>query len=191
MQKKAEERSKRKAVILKTIIIFLISYLLFLIVWIQVKNYYGYVSTYIASKLVMLIQDVRLEGMERAGDTIQATFSPLRHDNLLIDIPVKISSYTFNAPLTFAIMAAFYLFIRRRGRAYAEALLLLLIVHLLYIFSLEAKLLTEILRDRGIEAVSQLRIAVCQFLWSFTDNMVIRFEPFLIGFYMFLRFRKL
>lgn len=187
MQKKAEERSKHKAIVLRTIIIFLISYPLFLLVWIQVKNYYGYVSTYIASKLVMLVQDVRFEGMERAGDTIQATFSTLRHDNVLIDIPVKISSYTFNAPLTFAIMAAFYLFMRRRGRAYAEALLILITVHLLYIFSLEAKLLTEILRDRGIEAVSQLRIVFCQFLWSFTDNMVIRFEPFLIGFYMFLR----
>jgi hypothetical protein len=44
--------------------------------------------------------------------------------------------------------------------------------------------------SRGIEPMNKIKLAFYQFLWSFTDNMVIRFEPFLIGIYVFLRFRK-
>ena len=103
---------------------------------------------------------------------------------------MKTSSYTFNAPLTFAIMTAMYQFISNRKRAYGEALLILLSVHLLYVFSSEAKMLTDVLTERGLEKTSIPRIFFYQLLWGFTDNMVIRFEPFLIGFYMFIRFKK-
>ena len=87
-------------------------------------------------------------------------------------------------------MAALFLFISRRRRAYAEAVLILIGVHLLYVFSLELKTLTEVLIQNGIGKESAPQLFFGQFLWSFTDNMVIRFEPFLIGFYMFLRFGR-
>lgn len=170
--------------------IFLCVYLLSLVSWLQVKDYYGYAVTYIASKGLMLIKDVRLEEMTLEKDVIQPTFSHLRHDNVLIDIPIKTSTYIFNAPLTFAIMAALYLFITRRPRAYAEALLMLLLIHLLFVFSLGAKELTEIFIDRKLEKMSLQRLFAYQFLWGFVDNMAIRFEPFLIGFYIFIRFRR-
>jgi hypothetical protein len=31
---------------------------------------------------------------------------------------------------------------------------------------------------------------VYRFLWVFTDSMVMRFKPFLVGFYLFARFGK-
>lgn len=180
-----------KGTAFKTVLVFLVSYLLFLILWVQIKDSYGGGVTFTASKLAAGIKDVKFEEMTKERNVIQATFSPLgRASNILIDIPVKTSSYTFNAPLTLAIMAAMYQFISRRKRAYGEALLILLFVHLLYVFSLEAKELTDLLVERGLEKTSIPRIFFYQFLWSFTDNMVIRFEPFLIGFYMFLRFKK-
>lgn len=179
-----------KGIVLKTVLTFLISYLVFLIIWIEVKDYYGRGMTFTASRLAAVIKDNTFEKLTEERDVVIATFSPLGRDsNILIEIPVKTSSYTFNAPLTFAIMAAMYHFIRKK-RAYGEALLLLLSVHLLYVFSLEAKVLTDVLVDRGLETANTLRIFFYQFLWGFTDNMVIRFEPFLIGFYMFVRFRK-
>jgi hypothetical protein len=183
-------KERHKGIILKTVLVFLASYLVFLIFWIQVKDYYGYAVIAIASKVVMFIKDVSFEGMAREEGIIQATFSPLqRKPDILIDIPVNTSSYTFNAPLTLAIMAALSLFIKSKRRAYGEALLILLTVHLLYVFSLEAKELTEVLIDRRLEAAGKPSVVLYQFLWSFTDNMVIRFEPFLIGFYMFIRFK--
>lgn len=181
----------RKPSVAVAVVIFLLVYFAGLFLWIRAKNYYGYGITFAASEIVTGIKDVKFDSIERKGDVVRATFAPVTgNTGMLIDIPVQTSNYTFNAPLTFAVMAGLYLFLRRRKKAYAEAILILLCVHLLYVFSFDMKELTEILMNRGFETVSRLQIAAYQFLWGFTDNMVIRFEPFLIGFYMFIRFRK-
>lgn len=186
------KKQTSKRIVLKTVVIFLGSYLIFLILWIQVKDYYGYTVTFITSELMPLIKDVHFEEMRKEKGMIQATFSrPVRRQvDLLIDIPIKTSSYTFNVPLTFGIMAALFPFIRKRWKAYGEALFILFGVHLLYVFSLEANSLTTVFVERGLDAASKPRLLAYQFLWEFTNNMVIRFEPFLIGFYIFIRFRK-
>ncbi len=181
----------RKPHLLKAAGIFLSVYLVSLVLWIQVKDSYGYAMTLTASKLAAGLKSARLEEISREKGTIQVTFTHFtRGADTLIDIPVNTSSYTFNAPLTFAIMGALFFVLKRRKRAYAEALAILVSVHFFYVFSLETKELTEVFMDRGLEAHSVPRLFVYQFLWGFIDNMVIRFEPFLIGIYMFLRFRK-
>ena len=184
------QKLRNNSVVLRTALIFLASYVLFLFVWIQVKDYYGTGVTVAASKLLTLVKDVSYEGVTRVGEAIEVTFSPLSRRDMLVDIPVNTSSYTFNAPLTLSLMATLWLFIGKKGKAYSEALLILLGVHLLYVFSLEWKTLTEILMQWGIDRENNLPLFFSQFLWGFTDNMVIRFEPFLIGFYMFIRFGK-
>ena len=186
----AIQKLRNKRVVLRAVLIFLVSYALFLFVWIQVKDYYGTTLTLTASKLLTLVKDVSYEGVTPVGAAIEVTFSPLSRRDMLVDIPVNTSSYTFNAPLTLSLMATLWLFIGKKGKAYSEALLILLGVHLLYVFSLEWKTLTEILMQRGIDQKNNLPLFFSQFLWGFTDNMVIRFEPFLIGFYMFIRFGK-
>ena len=177
--------------ILKTILIFIISYGIFLILWIQVKDYYGYGMTLTASRAIAGIKDLEIDAVDQNDERVQVTFTPYKiNRDILIDILVKTNTYTFNSPLTLAIMSSLFLFIRKRLRAYGEALLLLLIVHLLFITTFEMKELTTVLMNMKLQTVSQSRIFIYQFLWSFTDNMVIRFEPFLIGFYLFVRFRK-
>ena len=42
------------------------------------------------------------------------------------------------------------------------------------------------LSNQGFEKASSLTIFFWEFLWGFVDNMVVRFEPFLIGAYLFL-----
>jgi hypothetical protein len=79
---------------------------------------------------------------------------------------------------------------QKKLRAYSEALLILAAAHLLYVFTLETKLLTEAIAEHGVGTTGMLGVAFYQFLWSFTDNMVIRFEPFLIGVYTFFKFRR-
>jgi len=189
---KARPKQTLKRRILITILLFLVSYFVFLVLWIQVKDRYGYAVTSFVSELIPLIQNVRFEEIKTEKGWIVVTFSrPIkRQGDLLMDILVKTSSYTFNAPLTFGIMAALFPIIRNRWRAYLEALAILLGVHLLYVFSLESNQLITFLMQRGLEAVNKVRLYSYQFLWQFTDNMVIRFEPFLIGFYMFIRFRR-
>jgi hypothetical protein len=155
-----------------------------------VKDYYATAVTLTVSKLLPLVRDVAFSEMARAGDVIEVTFVPLSRKEMLIDIPIPTSSYTFNAPLTFSLMAALYYFIRRKARAYAEALLILLAVHLLYVFFLELKTLTGVLIQQGVAKESAPQQFIAQFLWSFTENMAIRFEPFLIGFYIFIKFGR-
>jgi hypothetical protein len=177
--------------ILKTALIFILSYFVFLILWIQVKDYYGYGMTVTASRVIASIKDLQIDAVDQNDERVQVTFTPYRiNRNILIDIPVRTNTYTFNSPLTLAIMSSLFLFIRRKLRAYGEALLLLLSVHLLFITTFEMKELTTVLMNMKLQTVSEARIFIYQFLWSFTDNMVIRFEPFLIGFYLFVRFRR-
>ncbi|MBI5674231.1 MAG: hypothetical protein HZC48_00185 [Nitrospirae bacterium] len=179
-----------KEIILKTAVIFLVSYLISLLLWIQVKDIYSYGVINIAARLVSLTKEVEFEELAQMGtDVIRATFRPLRHNaGLVIDIPVKTSSYTFNVPLTFGIMAALFPFVKRR--AYIEGLLLLFATHLLTIYFSETAQLTMALVGKSFDSVGKIRMAVYQFLWVFSEEMVIKFVPFLIGFYMFIRFRK-
>lgn len=185
-----KQRLLRRKKVFGAVVIFFVSYVFFLFLWIQVKDFYGTAVTVTASKLITLVKNVGFEESTRNEDIVEATFAPSSQREVLIDIPVRTSSYTFNAPLTFSLMAALFLFIRKKKRAYAEALLILLAIHLLYVFSLELKTLTEVLIQRGTEKESIPQLFITQFLWSFTDNMAIRFEPFLIGFYMFIRFGR-
>lgn len=179
-----------KGRVVKAAGLFVCLFFVFLLLWIPVQKAYGYVVVSIASRLVMLARDVKVEEITKTQDIIEVTFSHMKTKaDILIDIPVKSSSYVFNMPLTLAIVVSLYTFINRKKRAFAEAALLIISVHLLYVFSLEINELTGILTERNIERSSLPCRAVWQFIWSFTDNMVIRFEPFLIGFYTFIRFR--
>jgi hypothetical protein len=180
-----------KTIIFKAVLVFLSAYLISLLVWIQIKDTYGYAVTATASKLVAEVKNVRVEKIRQEKNIVYTSFCrTMRKEDMVVELAFRTSSYTFNVPLTFSIMASLCLFIARRRRAFAEAALLLVLVHFIYVFSLGAEQLTEIFMAKGIEAVSRLKFFMYQFLWGFTDNMLIRAEPFLIGFYMFIRFRK-
>ena len=187
---RAHKKPASKKAISQAILLFLFSYLIFLILWIQIKDRYGYMVTMIASELVSVVKDVKFEEIEEERGIVQATFSPRRMRDLLLDLSIKVNSFTFNVPLTFSILAALFPFVRRKWSAYGQAILILFGVHLLYVFSFQANSLTTTLIQRGLEAASKPCLLFYQFLWEFTNNMVIRFEPFLIGFYVFIRFRE-
>ena len=179
-----------KSVIFRIILIFIGSYLISLLLWILVKDQYCYTLAFVTSKVVAGLKDAKVEDVTFEQGQVNATFSPLEgRTPLLVKVPIP-TSYTFNAPLTAAIMACLYMFIRRRTRAYGEALLILLGVHFLYVFSLEMKQITEIFMKAGIEKMNRPEVYTYQFLWIFTRSMIIRFEPFLIGFYIYMRFAE-
>jgi hypothetical protein len=185
------EKLPHKSLIFKTVLIFLSAYLISLFLWIQIKDTYGYAMTATASMLVAEVKNVQVEKMWQEKGIVYTRFCrSMRKEDLVIDLACKTSSYTFNVPLTLSIMASLCFFITRRRRACAEAALLLVVVHFIYVFSLEAEHLTEIFMGNGIEAISRFKFFLYQFLWGFTDNMLIRCEPFLIGFYMYTRYNK-
>ncbi len=182
---KLKKRLKKTAVI--SVILFITSYIIFLLFWITVKQYYGNSITFITTHAVTVIKDVEIEDILSEENTILVSFVPQRHEaREIIDITINTNSYTFNAPLTFAIMAAFFPYVRRK-RIYFEVLLILVAVHVLYVFSLEGTHVTDTMISLGYEQSSTLKAVFWEFLWQFVDNMVIRFEPFLLGAYIFFR----
>ena len=170
---------------------FLSAYMVSLLVWVQIKDTYGYEITALASRLVAEFKGVRIEEMRQEKDIVFTNFCrSMRKEEMFVELSFKTSSYTFNVPLTFSIMISLSLFITRSPRAFAEATLLIVLVHFLCVFSMGMENLTEIFMEKAIERVSSLKLFLYQFLFGFTDNMLIRCEPFLIGFYMYCRFRK-
>ncbi|RMG01052.1 MAG: hypothetical protein D6726_10330 [Nitrospirae bacterium] len=192
-----------KGRLLAPVLVFLFAYLFSLFFWIQVKDDYGFIITHISSWGLEKVKDVKIEGIKKKDGEYVVTISPERFKSMLVvDVPVKTSTYTFNAPLTFSIIAAFFLPLRRRFaeqkrkdintrilRIYLETVGILIFVHILFVFSLEGERLTGIMMTRGYEDVGVLKLGFWQFLWGFVDNMVIRFEPFLIGAYLYFRGR--
>ncbi len=186
MQENRAKRLFRKTAV-KSALIFIVSYFLFLVMWVGVKDYYGRALTGVATYFITAVKDVQLHETAAKKDFITVSFTPKRHKaNIIIDIDVVTSSYTFNAPLSFAIIAAFYPYLRRK-RVYIEVLSILLFVHILYIFSSEGEKLTGLMVSHGYETSGTFKAAFWQFLWGFVDNMVIRFEPFLLGAYLYFR----
>jgi len=181
-----------RSVVLKASLIFVAAYIVSLVAWLGIKGYYGMAITTIASHAITLFKDVDIVSILRQGDIVSVGFIPQKYGVTILKttIDVPISNYTFNAPLTFAIMAAFYSFLRRKW-IYLEALLILVAVHFLFVFSLEGEKLSGALETQGYAKGGTASQIFWEFLWGFINNMVDRFEPFLIGAYLFFfRSRK-
>ncbi len=188
MNNQNNSKQSVKSIIIKTAVIFVVAYIVSLLIWLLIKGYYGMAITTIASYLVSLLKGLDITEIVRNKDIISVGFITDKYGltqviKTTIDIPI--SNYTFNAPLTFAIMAAFYPFIKRKW-LYLEALIILVVVHFLFVFTLEGQKLTAVMAAQGIENPGSVTIIFWEFLWGFVDNMVVRFEPFLIGAYLFL-----
>ncbi|MEM7009118.1 MAG: exosortase H-associated membrane protein [Thermodesulfobacteriota bacterium] len=187
-----QKRSLRlnRSVIIKTAIIFIASYAVFLGIWLAlpIENYYGLLITKVASNVIALIKGLDITEIVMNKDIVTVGFIPNQVGltqiiKTTIDVPT--GNYAFNVPLTLAIMAAFYPFIKSKW-LYLEALVILVVVHFLFVFSLEGQKITAVFDAQGFRQASSFSIIFWEFLWGFVDNMVVRFEPFLIGAYLFL-----
>ena len=107
--------------LLKAVLIFVLSYLIFLTLWLVVKGYYGTAITALASYAIALIKNLDIVEFVRNKDIITVGFIPKKYGITILKtgLDIPISNYTFNAPLTLAIMAAFYPFLKRKWKCQA------------------------------------------------------------------------
>lgn len=176
--------------VVRAVLIFCISYIVILVAWMQVEDSYSYFVTAVTLKVVTELKDTELTEMTRKDSVIYIKFTPLKMKQVLLSAKVDRSHFSFNVPLTLSILAALFPHLQKRLRAFVECLVMLFSVHFLYVFFLAMMLLTILYMDRGIEAASEFRLAAYKFLWGFSGRMLLRVAPFLIGVYIFLRFRK-
>ncbi|MGB2692057.1 MAG: hypothetical protein WBB48_05685 [Thermodesulfobacteriota bacterium] len=188
-----------------SVAIFILAFLVSLVVWVYtpliftklylppllespIVSYYGELIAQIATYIITFIKDVQIIEIIRNNENISIGLIPANTgltEVIKTTIDVSTSNYAFNVPLSLAIMAAFYPFLQSKW-IYLEALAILIIVHILFVFSLEGYRLTQILTLHGYEEPNSVTQIFWEFLWGFVDNMVVRFEPFLIGAYLFL-----
>jgi len=147
--------------------------------------------TLAASKVLAEIKDATLDEVVKKGDAFYVSMGFLRgHRRFVLGVILFSGYYAFSVPLTLSLLASLSLFIKRKKRACAEALLILLLSHFLYVFFVEAKTLTEQSMINGIEPVSETLLSVYQYLRNATEFTVMSFGPFLIAIYTFVRFRR-
>jgi len=183
-----------ESLILKAVLIFFLGFIASVMIWVQVKDTYFYMITLVASKLLAWIKDASLEEIAQRGEAFSVTMGFIK-GNTYASVVVSLTStvsryYTFTVPLSLALFASLSLFIKRKKRAFAEAVLLLFLSHLLYVFFTEGTALTERLMLNGIEPVNTVRFSLYQYLWKAMEFTVTSFGPFLIAAYIFVRFRK-
>jgi hypothetical protein len=180
--------------VLRAVLIFVFGFVASVILWIPLKDSYSYMITLLASKFLAGIKGATLEDIAQKGDAFSITLGFLTARNYVSAV-VNLSSgvsryYAFTVPLTVSLLAALSLFIKRKKRAYAEALLLLFLSHFLYVFFTEATTLTEQLMLNGMEPVNSMRLSFYQYFWKATEFTAMSFGPFLIAIYVWVRFRR-
>jgi len=171
--------------------IFAMAYLASLLLWTQVEPFYGLLVTHLSSGITAFLRGLRVDSVALKGGTVLATLArPMGYGNeMLIDLPVKTAAYSFNVPLSLAVAAALFPHLQKRARACLETGVMLVAIHLLFVVSSQNWEITRLLIQKGL-ASGGLPAALSQFLWVFTNNLVVRFEPFLVGIYLFARFGK-
>ncbi|TES91719.1 MAG: hypothetical protein E3J94_03440 [Desulfobacteraceae bacterium] len=176
-------------------LVFCLTYLLFLILWIQVKPYYGNIITQVGARLAASTTGLRVEQIRHGKEVATITFARTvltkkGLGDILLDLKIRVSNYSFNVPLTLALVAGLFPFFKWRKRSLIEACFILLFIHLLYIYFFCTLQVVHQLTLVGMKAPLKTVLFLLQFMWVFTDNMVIRFEPFLVAVYLWLRNTK-
>lgn len=190
MLKTLKDRLLNKPSIKKSILLFLFSFIIFLIIWANLGPYYSYSLVYLSSVITAKIKNITLIEIIPEKDLLTVIFSsPIRNDLSIFKIILS-GVFTFTTPLTIAIFTALLPDIEKRKKALLELIAILLLIHFLQVFSQELYKLTYLFAKKGFESPNKMFYYLLQYFSVFMENMIIRFEPFLLGLYVFFRFRK-
>ncbi len=172
-------------VIARTVLIFCLVYFPVLAGWITLKHYYTRPVACAGAGLAALSLDARLDSCQYEGGGAKAIFTRQivtpagvypAHSGLILND----NRYTFNVPLTLAMLIVTSLLLRISWKSWSKALAALVLGHLLYVYSCFLYQLQFFrINIGGKELVSTPSVGV-QLLWDFCNSMLIRFEPFLI-----------
>ncbi len=177
---------KNKIVI--SLSIFAVSFVLFLALWLQVKDSYNKGLAYMASHITAFVKDVRFESIEGEKESLTVFFyihKPGNKGKAQMGME-GVGVYTRSTPLIFGIFGGLFFFIKRRKRAYLEGVLILVLIHLLYFATSEIMGLSTIMAKEGIENTT----GFWMWFWNFLVDFAIWLVPFFVGGVTFFRFSE-
>jgi hypothetical protein len=183
---------RRKNKILPAVAVFFLSYVLLLFIWVQVKPFYGNFLAHVGAQLSAWTTGARLNEIEQDSEVANISFlyyavTSDGSGDIILKTSISVSNYSFNVPLTFALIAGLFVIFRWAPGTILESCLILIGIHLAYIYFYCTLQIFYQLAVGHIMAPSKWIQFLLQFLWGFTDNLIIRFEPFLIAVYLWLR----
>lgn len=175
-------------------LIFFVSYPVFLLVWIHIEAYYGGVISAFGGRLAGWSMGATMEKIESGKDGSKITFAKrVLNKNGLQEVfhfgggIYHVSGYAFNVPLTFGLIVSLLPFFHWRKRSYLEAGVILAAIHTLFVYLFVCRGIYVTLTKSGLVPHSFVKQSILDFVWSFTNLLIIRFEPFLIIGYLWLR----
>ncbi|MBV6340459.1 hypothetical protein [Candidatus Magnetobacterium casense] len=187
--------SLNRGLYLRTVSMFLVSFLLLLPVWIWLKNYYATGLTHISLTLASLtVGGINFIKIDTENGMAKSTFEPVRYVyKKRFHLSTNTFAYTYNMPLTMAIVVTLLPHIRKRGRVVVESLFLVVFIHLCYLYFGGVFYLVDYLIKAGIyttDTLGMFLLGIDKLLYEFLEAMILRFEPFLMAIYIYSRFRS-
>lgn len=187
-----KNKSIPKSHVVSSLIIFIVSFVFFIFIWFFVNDYYEMAISYVASHLIQVFKGVSISLIKMKENSIDIVFVPRAQvlgSDFSINFSINYYYYTFNVPLTLAIMASFYKYLKIK-KIYLEAIIILVLFHILFVFFLEWYKVTFELMRHGLEKPNMTTINIGQYLETFMVIIAVRIVPFLIGVYLFVRLRS-
>jgi hypothetical protein len=181
-----------KSHVISSLLIFIASFVFFIFIWFFVNDYYELAISYVASHLIPVFKGVSLSFIKMRKNLIEIVFVPNAQvwgSNFQINFSIHYYYYTFNVPLTLAIMVSFYRYLKIK-KIYLEAVLILIIFHVFFVFFLEWYKVTFELMRHDLEKPNRTMLNIGQYLETFMVIIAVRIVPFLIGVYLFVRMRS-
>jgi hypothetical protein len=168
-----------------------------LFIWHWVKDYYAIYVIKLGVFITDLIYNVKFDKLVIKDELIfvdlikQLFTSNGNIADMVITLKIKTSAFTFNFPLTISLFLSILPLVKINKFNVFEVFLFLFIIHFLYVFTLIGLQEYNYLTKANIIKRNSFSKILWEFGWAFTDNLLIRFEPFLVVVYIYLRKGKL
>lgn len=160
--------------------------------WLHVNAYYGMAVTSAGAHLSALATGCLVDKLYFQGGRAVCNFLyqavTVRGPAILhLQVVLHVSNYSYNIPLTLSLAAALFPFVSWKARSLLEALGLLVLIHLFYVFLFCGMQIYHALIRSGVKALWKSEAFAWEYPWVFVNAMAIRFEPFLIGAFIWFR----
>lgn len=178
--------------VLRIFFLFIVYFIAILLLWILVKDYYGQFVAFVSSYLISWLQEPELLGITRTGEIFSVEYGVQKNvftGMYKFKLGLETSEFAYNVPLTLAIIAVSISYIRNY-KVYIVAILVLVLVHILYVYCFQSIKLRSLLTENNLAEFSKAGQFVYEMFWIFLKMLVIRFEPFLMGAYLYIFYQK-
>lgn len=175
----------RMSTVARPLLVFCLVYFPVLAGWIAFKHYYTMPVACSGAKIAAVSLDAHLDSCRYENGGVTARFTrdvvtPAGVFPARSGIKIDDNRYTFNAPITLAMLIVTSLLMHISWQSWSKALLALVLGHLCFTWSCFLYRLQQYrVAVEGGEIVSTPPVHV-QIFWDFCNSMLIRFEPFLI-----------